>query len=229
MTRPALFPLRLALLVVAVAGLGFVALACADDDSQPVSPTPIASATPPTPAEPSQTATSAPSPTAAASSDEAVIQPALDAISANDDAALRALVRYTQVPCMIEPAGGFPQPPKCPTGTPDGTAIDVFPVSSGEGHYLLTSEMDEFFAYGRGGAIYGVYKSPAAVGASDFPQGLYGVIVDQPSKQEAERTTLFGLDADGEIVHWRVGLGATPEQLARQRPAGSAWVIPPAN
>lgn len=55
--------------------------------------------------------------------------------------ALEAQVRSFPVPCMIEPSGGFPTPPKCPDGVPEDSPVEVILSSYGEGAYALASEV----------------------------------------------------------------------------------------
>ena len=71
---------------------------------------------------------------AGARSSIAVIDSVLASVEAADVDALLQLVTFSEVRCLERPVG-VGSPPKCPSGTVDGTSIAVFPFAQCEGSF----------------------------------------------------------------------------------------------
>ncbi|GAB4333251.1 MAG: hypothetical protein Kow0010_19510 [Dehalococcoidia bacterium] len=63
------------------------------------------------------------------------IDPVIAAIESGDPAEIVSVTRFTTVECVAE-SQGIGSPPICPSGTPEGTPIEVLPGASCEGYYI---------------------------------------------------------------------------------------------
>lgn len=216
------------LLAVIVGAMALLFAACGDDDDETTTPaaTPTNTSAPTKPAEQSPTTPPA-TPTTAnpGQADLAKVQPVLDALRTGDTAKLQSLVKYTPVACA-DNVQGFPQPPKC-EGKPAGTKVDVFPHASCEGGYATPANIGPVLQ-GMTGKVFKVYKQATDKGTPEFPQGIYGVIVYTGTDSTAANTgRLIGLDADGKIVTFWTGCGASARNIDETRGAGATPVFIP--
>ncbi len=125
------FAHALALAPVFLAAVLGLAVACGDDSS---APTPTAAPTSQKTPVPIRQETPAPT-VQATTTGVAPVDAAIRTVLANDVAGLKSKMAFFEVNCSANPSGGIPQPPKCNSGEPDGTSVQVFFQSFGEGAY----------------------------------------------------------------------------------------------
>ncbi len=98
----------------------------------------------------------------------------IDAFLDQDMDARLDLIRLTISACTT--ADGLGGPPKCQTGEEEGTLVEAFPVSSGEGTHVRPENISKVFAFTVRGLL-AVYRVPAdAYQAEYWPAGEYGVV-----------------------------------------------------
>jgi hypothetical protein len=87
-----------------------------------------------------------------------VVDAAINAVLADDASALKVQFAYFKAICSQNPSGGIPQPPKCLSGEPDGTLVDVLLAVPGEGLYFRPEAADRELAgwLGAGVKVYSV-------------------------------------------------------------------------
>ena len=99
------------------------------------------------------------------------------------------LIHLTRTACTT--ADGFGGPPKCEPGQSDGTIVDVFPVSSGEGHYLRPDQLRHALGFTVRG-IVAVFVVPEDAHRAEFwPAGTYGVIFSSEAGGHPHIITVF--------------------------------------
>jgi hypothetical protein len=100
----------------------------------------------------------------------------IDAIMGNDIDTRLGLVRLISTACTT--ADGLGGPPKCQTGEVDGTIIEAFPVSNGEGHHVRPEKIQNAFDFTVRGLV-AIYVVPEKNGQAEqeyWPAGEYGII-----------------------------------------------------
>lgn len=203
--------MRRLIFVVAAGALALGAMACGDEDSadptntpRSGSPTTVAGATATPDAEPTVAGTPGGDETGIASVDAI-----LRAVRAKDYAALAAMVRFEPVACTeAQGAGG---PPKCRTGEPEGTPVEVVQVLSCEGFFEREGELKlDQPGYGTAsGLVYGVYGVEDSQLLELWPDAQYAIVLYRANENDFSSTLL----ADGEgIVGINDGCGETPAQ-----------------
>lgn len=175
------------LLLVVVIALSLVsAMACRGDDK--AEPTAGPSATSASTATTTNPSSPTPTPPGYAS-DRRTGDPAVDsvlaAVTSGDVGRVRSLLRFYPVPCKAELTQlGSPEP-KCPSGTPEGTPIDIFPNGSCPSYRANTREDIDVLLTGLSNSAarpYAVYRRTAVppVGLA-FPHGSIGVVLTVPA------------------------------------------------
>lgn len=119
--------------------------------------------------------------------------PTVDAVIAamliQDKKALQNLVHLNEIACTM--ADGLGGPPKCATGTPEGTVVRVLPVLGAEGHHVQAAELPQALPDGPW-QLYAVYIVPDTVYHDEaFPVGQYGLVfLPQVGSQELPITLM---------------------------------------
>ena len=98
----------------------------------------------------------------------------IDVIMDNDIEARLELVQFTTTSCTT--TDGLGGPPNCEPDKADGTIIEAFPVSNGEGHFVAPDKIQEVFDFTVRG-LFAVYVvSEDAYHTDYWPAGEYGII-----------------------------------------------------
>ena len=141
------------------------------------------------------------------------IDPVIDVMIDKDLDARLELVRFTTTACnTIDGLGG---PPKCEPGEADGTIVDAFPVSTGEGYYVRSENIQDVFGFTVRGLI-AVYVVPEDAYHTDFwPAGEYGIIFT--SEDGGYPHTITVLVEDGLIVRLEFNPDWPPFDLIREK------------
>lgn len=149
---------------------------------------------------------------------------------ARDLGALRALVRFTPTPCVINPEG-LGAPPTCRDGEAAGTAVDVLPIAQCEGFFSRPDELNlDGLLLGLDGVpsvainLYAAYRAPADV----FPPGKYFVIFSAraPGATDAPRGFALTMSDEG-VTGIHHGCAQTPAQMVEFQRLTDAIVAPP--
>lgn len=83
------------------------------------------------------------------------------------------MVRMSTTACTS--SDGLGGPPKCEPGEADGTIVEAFPVSNGEGHHVRPGQLQDVFDFTVRGLI-AVYIVPEDAYRADYwPAGEYGI------------------------------------------------------
>ena len=129
-------------------------------------------------------------------------------MNTNIDARL-ALVQFTTTACTTK--GGLGGPPKCEPGEADGTIVDAFPVSNGEGHFARSDKVQGVFDFTVRG-LFAVYVVPEDAYRTDYwPAGEYGIAFTSEDGGSPQVITL--LVEDGLIVRLEFNPGWPPFDL----------------
>ncbi|MGB4864035.1 MAG: hypothetical protein WBO97_16390 [Tepidiformaceae bacterium] len=171
------------LLVIVVALSLVSAIACSGGDKP--EPTAVPSATSASTAT-TTTPSSAPQPpipgyTSDRRTGDPGVDSVLDAVTSGDVGRVRSLLRFYPVACKAELTQlGSPEP-KCPTGTPEGTPIDIFPNGSCPSYRSNTREDIDVLLNGLANPAarpYAVYRrTPVPPDGLAFPHGSIGVVL----------------------------------------------------
>jgi len=134
----------------------------------------------------------------------------IDVMMNNDIDARLDLVQFTTTPCTTT-TGGLGGPPKCEQSEVDGTIVDAFPVSSGEGYFVRSDKIQGVFDFTVKGLI-AVYVVPEDAYHTDFwPAGEYGIVFT--SEDGGSPHVITVLVEDGLIVRLEFNLGWPPFNL----------------
>ena len=141
------------------------------------------------------------------------IDAVIDAIMSEDINARIDLVRLTTTACTMEMGSGGP--PKCKGKEEDGTSIDVFPISYGEGIFIRSGSFEEVFSFSVRGllAVYHVPKD--AFKAQYWPAGDYGIVFTSEDDGNPHVITVFV--EDGRIVKLGFDYDWPPFEIIRKR------------
>jgi hypothetical protein len=105
----------------------------------------------------------------------------------------------------------------------DGTVVEAFPVSSGEGHHLHPADMDTAFDFTVRG-LFAVYKVPEDVFQADYwPAGEFGLVFTSEENNYPHTVTVF-MDA-GRIV--RLDFNYTWPPFEMIKAASDEFILPP--
>ena len=149
------------------------------------------------------------------------IDTVIDIIMSEDISARIDLVRLTTTPCTMEM--GLGGPPKCKGSEKDGTSIDVFPISYGEGIYIRPGSLKEVFSFSIRG-LFAVYHVPKdAFRAQYWPAGDYGIVFT--SEDDGSPHIIYLLVEDGRIVKLGCDYDWPPFESVRK--LSDEFVLPP--
>lgn len=130
----------------------------------------------------------------------------IDVIMKSDIEARLDLVQFTSTACTT--TGGLGGPPKCEPGEADGTIVDAFPISNGEGHFVRSATILNVFDFVVRGLL-AVYVVPENAHHTDFwPAGEYGIIFTSEDSGSSHIITV--LVEDGLIVRLEFNPGWPP-------------------
>ncbi|MHA2428637.1 MAG: hypothetical protein ACXADB_11495 [Candidatus Hermodarchaeia archaeon] len=151
----------------------------------------------------------------------AEIDRVIDAILSQDVGARLELVRYSRSACTT--ADGLGGPPKCKQSEADGTMVDAFPVSSGEGIQVRPEEIQNGFDFTVRG-LFAVYEVPDDAHHADYwPAGEYGVVFTSEDGGFSHIVTV--LVEDGQIVRLVFGFGWPPFEMVWGK--SDTFILPP--
>lgn len=214
-----------------LSAMAAIAVSCGSDDEAKLSPTSDTTAT----ATPVTSTATAPatipnaSPPPAGRSGLPSVDAAVDAMLATDIEALRAMIRFTATPCVVNPEG-LGAPPTCREGEAAGTAVDVLPIAQCEGYFSRPHELNlDGLLLGLDGVpsvaieLYAVYRAPAGA----FPPGKYFVIFSARASAADDTVRGFALTmTDTGITGIHYGCGQTPASMVEFQRLTDAVVAP---
>jgi hypothetical protein len=149
------------------------------------------------------------------------IDKVIDAIMGNDIDDRLEMVRMITTACTT--ADGLGGPPKCEPGEADGTIVDVFPVSNGEGHHVRPGQLQDIFDFTVRGLI-AVYVVPEDAYHADYwPAGEYGIALT--SEDGGYPHAIILLEEDGQIVRLEFIPIWPPFDMIRQK--SDEFILPP--
>jgi len=123
------------------------------------------------------------------------------------------LVRFMTSSCTT--VSGLGGPPKCEPGETDGTIVEAFPASSGEGYFVRRKNIEKLFNFTVRGVI-AVYVVPEdAYQTVYWPAGEYGIVFT--SEDGGIPHTIIVLVQDGFIVRLEFHPGWPPFDLIRSK------------
>lgn len=151
------------------------------------------------------------------------IDDVIDAIMEKDIDNRLALVRWISTACTT--ADGLGGPPKCQPGEADGTIIETFPVSNGEGHHVRPEKIQTVLDFTVRGvvAIYIVPEKNDHTEQDYWPAGEYGMIFSSEDGGVPHIITV--LVEDGQIVRLEFNPAWPPFDTIRQK--SDQFMLPP--
>jgi len=133
----------------------------------------------------------------------------IDAIMDKDIEARLDLVQFTTTACTT--TDGLGGPPNCEPGEADGTIVDAFPVSNGEGHFVRSDKIQGAFDFVVRGLL-AIYVVPEDAYHADYwPAGEYGIVFT--SEDGGSPHVITVLVEDGLIVRLEFNPGWPPFDL----------------
>jgi hypothetical protein len=149
------------------------------------------------------------------------IDAVIDVILSEDINARLDIVRLTTAACTMET--GLGGPPKCKGEEDDGTPIDIFPISYGEGIFIRPGSLREVFSFSIRG-LFAVYKLPEEeFKAQYWPAGDYGIVFT--SEDDGNPHIITVLVEDGRIV--RLGFDYDWPPFERVREKSDEFILSP--
>lgn len=149
------------------------------------------------------------------------IDTVIDAIMSGDINARIDLVRLTTTACTMEM--GLGGPPKCKGNEEDGTSIDVFPISYGEGIFIRPGSLKEVFSFSVRG-LFAISHVPGdAFKAQYWPAGDYGIAFTSEDDGSPHIITVFV--EDGRIVKLGFDYDWPPFEVVREN--SDEFILPP--
>jgi hypothetical protein len=149
------------------------------------------------------------------------IDTVIDAIMSGDINARIDLVLLTTTACAMEM--GLGGPPKCKGEEEDGTSIDVFPISYGEGIFIRPGSLKEVFSFSVRG-LFVVYKVPEDVFKAQYwPAGDYGIVFTSEDDESSHIITVFV--EDGRIVKLGFDYDWPPFESVKEM--SDEFILPP--
>ncbi len=165
--------------------------------------------------EPPATATAEAAATATVAPDTrrtgiAELDAVLDVLFAGDADAIRELVRFTPVPCELEPIGLDPQP-TCRDDEPAGTPVDVFPHASCHGGFTRPERMSGVHtSLARPtGEVIAIYVAPETY----WPWAEFVVVFGDDTVALVPGDVQAVSITDGHITGTHLGCSATLEEF----------------
>ena len=99
----------------------------------------------------------------------------LEAAAIGDVQTLLPFIQFTETKCTNQE--GMGGPPKCREGEAEGTAVEVLPFLSSEGHFLRKDEIQQWNGIEPVG-LYAIYEASQAVfSEEDYPGGKYAILL----------------------------------------------------
>ncbi len=137
---------------------------------------------------------------------------ALDAVESGDLQSLVGMVRYSRVGCSTRPGGGLPQPPACPSGTTDGTPVDVVLAMYCEGQYRSREAARDDLAELLAGdpQVYAVYSLKDPQTGED----RFWLVFGRGAPLQPTMTLAMGDEGVDSLIHY---CDASPEQFAKAK------------
>jgi len=133
----------------------------------------------------------------------------IDVIMDKDIEARLDLVQFGTTACTY--TDGLGGPPNCEPGEADGTIIDSFPVSNGEGHFIRQDNIKGVFDFTVRG-LFAVYVVPEDAYHTDYwPAGEYGIVFT--SEDGGYQHVITVLAEDGLIVRLEFIPGWPPFEM----------------
>lgn len=149
------------------------------------------------------------------------IDKVIETIMGDDIDARLELIHLISTPCTT--GDGLGGPPKCEPGESDGTIVEVFPVSSGEGHHVRPNQIRNVFNFTVRGVV-AVYVVPEDVHHPEYwPAGTHGVIFSSEDGEHPHTITV--LVDSGRIVRLDFSPIWPPFDLIRQK--SDTFILPP--
>ncbi len=154
----------------------------------------------------------------------------IDAVLSRNIQELSTLIRYSSVPCAVQPSGLGP-PPQCRPDEPNGTAVRVFPVGDCEGQYVRPEDISAVvLSHLRlaDSKLYAVYRlSPSDGFGGVFYGGQYAVILSRPLATATQGVGAWALVVgQGGVAGVAFGCAESPQQLVQVNQLVDA-LIPP--
>jgi WD40 repeat protein len=139
----------------------------------------------------------------------------LDAMAANDRAALQRLIDFSEIGCVLEPLE-IGAPPKCRRDEPEGTLLQVLPTAGCEGGLSRSDQLDWLFdrLLGADWVLYGVTDNGEPdPGASAFARGRVWMVLASTAPDPAPGAMRLNVTDRG-IANVLTGCGPqSPEAL----------------
>ena len=152
------------------------------------------------------------------------LRPVLNAILYGGVQERKELVSFSNAACTN--ADGLGGPPKCISGEPEGTIVEVLPVLAGEGSFSKPESVEEALDFVVM-ELYSVYRVPDDAFEADYwPAGEYGLLFSREINAVPIPVTVF--TEDGRIVRLQHLQGIDPEEVINQLPVESILVTPKA-
>lgn len=209
-------------LVTAAAILAVFAIACSDDDDGGTPTNTPPPAVTPTPDDGQSDPDPTPTETTPDVTAPAIIDRIRAAVRTNDIATLESLVRFADVPCVID-IQGLGGPPECEPGETEGTLVSVVQGSACEGFWVREGRPIfgniNIGGFGITDPVYGVFSVENAPLAPGWPDAEYAVVLARSGP--ADESLAFTLLADEtDIVGYVAACGESPEQFVEVQRLG---------
>jgi hypothetical protein len=145
----------------------------------------------------------------------------IDSIMSQDLSCRLELVRFTNSGCTT--SDGLGGPPKCKSDEADGTMVEAFPVSSGEGHHVRPDNIQATFDFTVRG-LFAIYVVPEDAYRADYwPAGDYGLVFT--TEEGGFLHTVTVLAEEGQIVRLDFGFGWPPFEMIHS--ISDEFILPP--
>lgn len=136
------------------------------------------------------------------------VQRVIEALFADDEAAVETLLAFTPVPCQAgEPSLESPQP-RCPAGAAPGDPVDAFPRMACEGLFFAADDVGNLrqALAASGPKLEGVFRVSA--GESSFMVGDYAAVF-----RSRDAVLMSVWISDGRISSLHEGCGDGPQTI----------------
>lgn len=141
------------------------------------------------------------------------IDDVIDIIMNQDVEARLDLVQFIATACTT--TSGLGGPPNCESEEANGTIVDAFPVSNGEGHFVRPGNIPDTFDFTVRG-LFAVYTVPEDAYRTDYwPAGEYGIVFTSEDGGYPHAITV--LVEDAQIVRLEFIPDWPPFDLVREK------------
>ena len=217
--------------VLVIAAL-LAVIGCAEPATAPTTTATVATtASPASKATTTSTAAASPSPgvdgTPTPTQRPPVVTRLIDAVSADDAAALASLLQFVHTPCTTaQGAGG---PPKC-GNLPAGTAVEVMPISSCEFGWYAPAQARDIAAstlpsVGELQAVLRLTRPLFTDTDANYPALDHAVVFTRRASASPERAVVYGLNSSG-VAYIELTCDSTAQQLLASPRYAGAEVLP---